>query len=144
MPESADGTYTPPSPHQSLVHAVGFASNQEYQDYCKLYDAELGGFTDEWPYNQNGECGNWQERYSSLHKKNMELLEEYKDGNFPKDIDVENRPKFISYICKEVPTTSNRGCGGLADRMGGNVLLFPYNHDACIKHFTSRYDFYHV
>jgi hypothetical protein len=127
MPTSPDGSYTPPTPHQSLVRAIGFTSNQEYQDYCKLYDTELGAFTDEWPYNQNGECGNWQARYTAMHKKNMDILEQYKDGNFPNDIDVENRPKFISYICKEVPADSNRGCGGLADRMGGKVFISLLN-----------------
>lgn len=119
MPTSPDGTYTPPIPHHSLVRAVGFASNQEYQDYCKLYDAELGGFSDEWPYNENGECGNWQERYTQLHKTDLDYLQQYKEGIFPKEIDIENRPQFVSYLCKEVPKDSNRGCGGLADRMGG-------------------------
>ncbi|KAL7320834.1 hypothetical protein PS15m_000681 [Mucor circinelloides] len=126
MPTSPDGTYTPPTPHHSLVEAVGFASNQEYQDYCKLYDTELGAFTDEWLYNQNGECGNWQEKYTKLHKTDLAYLEQYKDGIFPKDIDVENRPKFVSYLCKEVPKDSNRGCGGLADRMGGMISTFFY------------------
>lgn len=126
MPTSPDGTYTPPTPHNSLVRAVGFASNQEYQEYCQLYDTEVGGFSDEWPYNKEGECGNWQERYTNLHKTDLAYLEQYKEGIFPKDIDVENRPKFVSYLCKEVPKNSNRGCGGLADRMGGKwiYLLF--------------------
>lgn len=119
MPTSPDGTYTPPTPHHSLVRAVGFASNQEYQDYCQLYDTEVGGFSDEWLYNKEGECGNWQERYTNLHKTDLTYLEQYKEGIFPDDIDVENRPKFVSYLCKEVPKDSNRGCGGLADRMGG-------------------------
>jgi hypothetical protein len=119
MPKSPDGTYTPPSPHSSLVRAVAFASNEEYQDYCKKYDSVLGAYTDEWKYNENNECGNWQERYTNIHKTDLERLEEYRDGKFSSEIDVAERPKFISYLCKEVPKDSNRGCGGLADRMGG-------------------------
>ncbi|KAI8647037.1 hypothetical protein BD408DRAFT_409107 [Parasitella parasitica] len=126
MPTSPDGTYTPPTPHHSLVRAVGFASNEEYQEYCQLYDAETGAFSDEWRYNENGECGNWQDRYTNLHKKDMTYLEQYKEGIFPNDIDVDNRPKFVSYLCKEVPKNSNRGCGGLADRMGGMISTFFY------------------
>ena len=118
MPKSPDGTYSPPAPHQSLVRAVAFASNEEYQDYCKKYDPILGAYTDEWKYNENGECGNWQEKYTQLHHKDRAILEKYQQGDFP-DIDVAERPKFISYICKMVPKDSNRGCGGLADRMGG-------------------------
>ncbi|KAI7898120.1 uncharacterized protein BX663DRAFT_525793 [Cokeromyces recurvatus] len=126
MPKSPDGTYTPPSPHYTLVRAVGFATNEEYQNYCHKYDDKLGAFTDEWLYNQQGECGNWQDGYIKLHKKNMAILEKYKDGIFPEDINVEDSPKFISYICKEVPKDSNRGCGGLADRMGGMISTFFY------------------
>lgn len=119
MPESPDGSYTPPSPHRTLLRAVGFASNEEYQNYCKKYDTELDAYTDEWKYNENGECGNWQEKYIKLHQKDMEILGKYQNGEFPSDIDVAERPKYISYLCKEVPKDSNRGCGGLADRMGG-------------------------
>ncbi|KAI8385809.1 hypothetical protein BD560DRAFT_384425 [Blakeslea trispora] len=126
MPDSPDGTYTPPAPHASLLKAVSFASNQEYQDYCQQYDPVLDAFSDEWTYNQHGECGNWQEKYMALHKKDMEMVEKYKDGIFPQDISVEDRPRFISYICKEVPANSNRGCGGLADRMGGMISTFFY------------------
>jgi hypothetical protein len=130
IPKTEDGSYTPPPIHSSLVKAVGFASNQEFQSFCEKYDRELDTFTDAWPYNENGECGNWQNHYTKLHKKNMELLDKYRDGDFPTDIDIESRPRFISYICKEVPKDSNRGCGGLADRMGGKssqFLLIPLN-----------------
>lgn len=119
IPESGDGSYTPPPVHPSLVRAVGYASNDEFQSFCQKYDKELETFTDTWPYNENGECGNWQEHYTQLHAKNRQLLEKYKKGEFPQDIDIDKRPRFISYICKEVPKDSNRGCGGLADRMGG-------------------------
>lgn len=123
MPTSPDGSYTPPAPHRSLVRAVNFASPEEYQGYCEQYDGEVGGYSDVWKYNENGECGNWQEKYIKLHKENMEVMEKYKNGEFPSDIDVAERPKFISYLCKEVPKDSNRGCGGLADRMGGKVFF---------------------
>ncbi|KAG1149119.1 hypothetical protein G6F37_000782 [Rhizopus arrhizus] len=121
-----DGSYAPPSPHPSLLQAVGYASRDEYENYCKQYDETQGGFTDEWKYNKDGECGNWQEKYIKLHKKNMNILEKYKNDEFPSDIKVEERPRFISYLCKEVPKDSNRGCGGLADRMGGMISTFFY------------------
>ncbi|KAI8991276.1 hypothetical protein BDF20DRAFT_909080 [Mycotypha africana] len=127
--KSEDGTYTPPSPHYSLLRAVHFASNEEYQKYCQLYDTVLDTFSDVWPYNQNGECGNWQKQYIGLHKKNMKMLKNYQAGIFPDKKDaamIENRPRFVSYICKEVPKDSNRGCGGLADRMGGMISTFFY------------------
>ncbi|KAI8075949.1 uncharacterized protein B0P05DRAFT_572662 [Gilbertella persicaria] len=126
MPTSPDGSYTPPAPHSSLLKAVSFASNQEYQDYCQKYDQELGAFSDEWPYNQDGECGHWQEKYIDLHKKDMEMIDKYRDGVFPDDVDIEHRPRYISYICKEVPANSNRGCGGLADRMGDRAYLLNW------------------
>ncbi|GAA5814143.1 hypothetical protein MFLAVUS_007636 [Mucor flavus] len=126
MPTSPDGSYTPPAPHRSLVRAVNFASPEEYQEYCEQYDQEVGGYSDVWKYNENGECGNWQEKYIKLHKENMEVMEKYKNGDFPSDIDVAERPKFISYLCKEVPKDSNRGCGGLADRMGGMISTMFY------------------
>lgn len=126
MPESPDGSYTPPSPHHTLLRAVGFASNEEYQNYCKKYDTVLDAYTDEWKYNENGECGNWQEKYIKLHQKDMEILSKYQHGEFPSDIDVAERPKYISYLCKEVPKDSNRGCGGLADRMGGMISTMFY------------------
>lgn len=125
MPKSPDGSYTPPSPHHSLVRAVRLASAEEFQDYCSQYDNDLGAYTDEWKYNENGECGNWQEKYTKLHKTDMQALEKYQNGDFPSDIKVAERPKFISYLCKEVPKDSNRGCGGLADRMGGKLIYAP-------------------
>jgi hypothetical protein len=145
MPTSPDGTYTPPSPHHSLVRAVSFASNEEYQEYCNQYDMELGAYSDEWNYNKNGECGNWQKDYMKLHQEDRSVLAKYQDGEFPTNIDVAARPKFISYLCKEVPKDSNRGCGGLADRMGGKLLFViitlqtPY-----INPNPDRNDFYHV
>lgn len=121
-----DGSYAPPSPHISLLQAVSYASNQEYRDYCEKYDESRGGFTDEWKYNEKGECGHWQDDYIKMHKKNMALLEQYKEEKFPNQLDLEKRPKFVSYLCIEVPKDSNRGCGGLADRMGGMISTFFY------------------
>ncbi|CAO3700349.1 unnamed protein product [Rhizopus stolonifer] len=120
-----DGSYAPPSPHSSLLHAVSFSSSEEYQNYCQQYDADQGGYSQEWNYNENGECGNWQENYIKLHKKNMDALEGYKKNEFPK-VKMGKKPLFISYLCKEVPKNSNRGCGGLADRMGGMISTFFY------------------
>lgn len=122
MPQSPDGSYTPPSPHQSLVRAVRYASSEEFQEYCSQYDSDLGAFTDDWKYNENGECGNWQEKYTQMHKTDMAALKNYQEGVFPSSIKVAEKPKFISYLCKEVPKNSNRGCGGLADRMGGKFI----------------------
>lgn len=124
MPTSPDGSYTPPSPHHSLVRAVGFASNEEYQEYCYQYDFELGAYSDIWKYNEKGECGNWQDQYTKLHAQNRKYLAQYQEGEFPMDLKVPQRPKFVSYLCKEVPKDSNRGCGGLADRMGGKLSTY--------------------
>ncbi|KAI8976812.1 hypothetical protein BDB01DRAFT_764543 [Pilobolus umbonatus] len=122
IPESEDGTYTPPSPHQSLLRAVSYASTEEYQDYCKHYTPE--GFTDEWEFNEDQSCGDWEETYMKRHAHDLSVLEGYKKGKFPSS--VKNKPRFISYICQEVPANSNRGCGGLADRMGGMISTFFY------------------
>lgn len=118
-----DGSYSPPSPHISLLQAVSHATNEEFQSYCKKYNENQGGFTDEWKYNEKGECGNWQNKYIKLHKRNMAILKQYKKDEFSNKIKIKDRPKFVSYLCKEVPKNSNRGCGGLADRMGGKKKI---------------------
>ncbi|KAI9280712.1 hypothetical protein BY458DRAFT_500129 [Sporodiniella umbellata] len=121
-----DESYAPPSPHRSLLQAVAYASNQEYREYCEKYDESKGGFTDEWKYNEQGECGNWQNDYIKMHKKNMDMIKKYEQGEFPDGLDLNSRPMFVSYLCVEVPKNSNRGCGGLADRMGGMISTFFY------------------
>lgn len=139
IPKSPDGSYTPPAIHPTLTRAVDFATDNEYQDFCEKYDPVLETYTDQWTYNEDGECGNWQEQYTKLHKHNMEMLEKYKLYEFPASDNLEeinNRPKFISYICEEVPKNSNRGCGGLADRMGGmppffNICFFFFFNYCC-------------
>ncbi|KAG1194490.1 hypothetical protein G6F36_000175 [Rhizopus arrhizus] len=136
-----DGSYSPPSPHISLLQAVSHATNEEFQSYCKKYNENQGGFTDEWKYNEKGECGNWQNKYIKLHKRNMAILKQYKKDEFSNKIKIKDRPKFVSYLCKEVPKNSNRGCGGLADRMGGMISTFFYallTDRAYLLHWAER------
>ncbi|KAG0164295.1 hypothetical protein DFQ28_005327 [Apophysomyces sp. BC1034] len=122
---SEDGSYTPPPPDHSLLEAVEYVSETDRAAYCKGWDPKKG-FTDEIPYNVDGECGNWQEKYTALHQRRMEQLERIKAGDFDSFKNEQDKPLYISYLCKEVPTVGNRGCGGLADRMSGMISTFFY------------------
>ncbi|KAI7861871.1 hypothetical protein BDF14DRAFT_1886706 [Spinellus fusiger] len=124
IPESPDGSYTPPSPHDSLLKAVQYASTADYDNYCQQWDP-VHGFTDAEPYNTRGECGNWQEKYTALHERRLEQLQRLRANDYHSFVH-EDKPTYISYLCKEVPANSNRGCGGLADRMSGMISTFFY------------------
>ncbi|KAL0074714.1 hypothetical protein J3Q64DRAFT_1777345 [Phycomyces blakesleeanus] len=119
---SGDETYSPPPTDASLLKAISFVTKSEYEDYCQQWDPATG-FTDAEPYNTRGECGTWQEKYTALHKHRLEQLELIKSGDLQGFTDSD-RPTYISYVCKEVPANSNRGCGGLADRMSGMISTF--------------------
>ncbi|KAI9281529.1 hypothetical protein BY458DRAFT_531462 [Sporodiniella umbellata] len=120
-----DGSYAPPAPHHSLLSAVQAMSKEAYGSYCRQYDPTQGGFSSVWQYNSQGECGHWQQDYIELHQKSLRILERYQQGDFSR-VQVETKPRFASYLCKEVAKHSNRGCGGLADRMGGMISTFLY------------------
>jgi hypothetical protein len=122
MPNTTDGSYTPPPPDSSLLRAVAYASTEEYQDYCKKYNPSTG-FTDEWSYNGHGECGSWQKKYEKMHKHDLEMLNGYKKGVFPLSVKYSERPRYISYVCTPILENSNRGCGGLGDRMNGKITF---------------------
>jgi hypothetical protein len=121
IPPSEDGSYTPPSPDSALLSAVKHASSQDIRKYSQLIN-QVNGFTDEWDYNQESGCGKWQEKYTQLHEKNLEILKNYQDGVFQPEITKENRPRYISYVCTAIEKDKNRGCGGLGDRMNGRYL----------------------
>ncbi|KAF7731593.1 hypothetical protein EC973_009357 [Apophysomyces ossiformis] len=123
--QSEDGSYTPPAPHQSLLEAVNYVEKTDYAAYCASWDPSHG-FSDEFPYNVDGECGNWQKKYTELHQRRMEQLERIKSGDLEDFKNEKDKPRYISYLCKEVPTNGNRGCGGLADRMSGMISTFFY------------------
>ncbi|KAI8391809.1 uncharacterized protein BYT42DRAFT_558149 [Radiomyces spectabilis] len=124
LPMSPDGTYSPPSPDDSLLKVLEYVAPDDYDKYCQSWDP-VSGFTDEIPYNKNGECGTWQAKYRALHERRLEQLERLKAGDL-ESFQHEDKPMFISYYCKEVPKNSNRGCGGLADRMSGMISTFFY------------------
>ncbi|KAI9306923.1 hypothetical protein BJ944DRAFT_159010 [Cunninghamella echinulata] len=111
--KSEDNSYTPPHPHASVLKAVELLQKEDYNTYCQHWDP-IKGFDDVIPYNSLGDCGNWQKKYIELHQKRLEQLERIKAGDF-ESLVHEDRPLYVSYLCKEVVT--NRGCGGLADRM---------------------------
>lgn len=118
IPESEDGSYTPPGPDPTLLKALQLVAPADKDRYCRdVWDAQRG-FTDVMPYNVNGECGNWQQKYTALHQRRLQQLELIRANKLA---DLEEEPRFISYYCKEVAVNGNRGCGGLADRMSGNV-----------------------
>ncbi|KAI8096348.1 uncharacterized protein BX664DRAFT_355719 [Halteromyces radiatus] len=122
--KSEKGLYSPPDPHPSVLKALQFVTEEDYNAYCQNWDP-LKGFTDVIPYNTREECGNWQKKYQELHEQRLEQLERLKAGDF-ESFSHDDKPLYVSYLCKEVPTNSNRGCGGLADRMSGMISTFFY------------------
>jgi hypothetical protein len=118
IPKSNDGQYTPPGPHASVLKALAFVTKDDYDSYCQHWDP-VKGFDDVIPYNVHGECGNWQKKYQELHERRLEQLERLKADDI-ESFSHDDIPVYVSYLCKEVPANSNRGCGGLADRMSGN------------------------
>ncbi|CAO3619989.1 unnamed protein product [Cunninghamella blakesleeana] len=122
IPKSEDNTYTPPFPHESVLKALELVPQQDYNEYCQHWDPEKG-FDDEIPYDSLGKCGNWQKKYKELHEKRLEQLERIKAGDYDSLVH-EDRPLYVSYLCKQVVT--NRGCGGLADRMSGMISTLFY------------------
>ncbi|KAI8139663.1 hypothetical protein BJV82DRAFT_543928 [Fennellomyces sp. T-0311] len=120
---SEDGTYTPPHPDTSLLNAVLKASDEDIESYCRTAYEPEHGFVEAMPYNEKGECGNWQAEYTALHQRRLEELALLKDG---KGDELTEPPRFVSYLCKEVPVNGNRGCGGTADRMSGMISTFFY------------------
>ncbi|KAI9319967.1 hypothetical protein BX666DRAFT_2018108 [Dichotomocladium elegans] len=120
--KSEDGSYTPPAPDPSLLNAVRLIAPEDVEKYCKnAYDPQHG-FQDAMTYNVHGECGNWQESYRAQQKQRLEQLEKLKTGDLVNP--AKEAPRFISYLCMKVPVNSNRGCGGLADRMSGMISTF--------------------
>ncbi|KAI9495968.1 hypothetical protein BDB00DRAFT_953602 [Zychaea mexicana] len=127
IPQSPDGSYTPPPPDETLLRAVELASNKDYQNYCQSWD-EVNGFADN---NDNNEldddgCGVWQQKYLALHEQRLEQLQRLKAGDF-ESFGHESKPEYVSYLCESDPQNrGSHGCGGLADRMNGMVSTFFY------------------
>ncbi|CAO3588906.1 unnamed protein product [Absidia cylindrospora] len=124
IPSSGKGQYTPPAPHDSVLKAVKLAHQDDIDAYCQHWDP-VQGFDPVIPYNTHGECGNWQDKYTELHQQRLEQLERLKAGDI-ESFTHDDPPLYVSYLCKEVPANSNRGCGGLADRMSGMISTFFY------------------
>ncbi|KAI8327991.1 hypothetical protein BC941DRAFT_445874 [Chlamydoabsidia padenii] len=124
IPKSDHNQYTPPGPHSSVLKALEHVAKDDYDSYCKHWDP-VKGFDDVIPYNTRGECGVWQKKYQELHERRLEQMERLKAGDI-ESFSHDDTPKYVSYLCKEVPANSNRGCGGLADRMSGMISTFFY------------------
>ncbi|KAI7882490.1 hypothetical protein K492DRAFT_229934 [Lichtheimia hyalospora FSU 10163] len=121
--KSQDGSYTPPHPDPTLLQAIKLAAPGDVDNYCRNTYDRTNGFVDTVPYNVNGECGNWQQQYHTLHQQRLKQLEMMQNGQLDA---LTEPPRFISYLCREVATVGNRGCGGLADRMSGMISTFFY------------------
>lgn len=117
--KSEDGSYTPPHPDPTLLQAIRLAAPSDVENYCRNTYDRTTGFVDTAPYNTNGECGIWQQQYRELHQRRLKELEMMQQGQLD---ELAEPPRFISYLCREVATVGNRGCGGLADRMSGMYI----------------------
>ncbi|KAG2186502.1 hypothetical protein INT44_002724 [Umbelopsis vinacea] len=122
LPQSEDGSYTPTSPHYTILDILSAVPEQDYSKYCQGWRV-LNSANPPYKYNLNGECGNWQNNYIALHKKRLEQLKALEAHNYGQ-LQVQDKPQYIVYKCIQVATNGNRGCGGLADRMSGMISTF--------------------
>ncbi|KAI8142183.1 hypothetical protein BJV82DRAFT_615859 [Fennellomyces sp. T-0311] len=122
IPESDDGSYTPPSPDPTLLQAINQASGEDYNNYCSSWNPSTGFENAK----EENTCGVWQEQYYDLHQQRLEQLQRLKAGDF-ESFGHESKPEYVSYICASDPKNrGSHGCGGLADRMNGMVSTFFY------------------
>lgn len=123
LPMSEDETYTPPDPDPSLRKILTFVRPEDHDIYCeqfkRLDDAEA--VTNLYDHHINKECGNWQEKYTRLQNRRARQLEQLKKGDLD-ERNYEDRPRFIAYICSNLGQYHRSACGGLADRMMGELL----------------------
>jgi hypothetical protein len=117
LPQSEDGSYTPTSPHYTILDILSAVPEDDYDQYCQGWHV-LNSADPPYKYNVNGECGNWQNSYIALHKKRLEQLKALETHDY-KQLRDQDKPQYIVYKCIQVATNGNRGCGGLADRMSG-------------------------
>lgn len=137
--KSQDGSYTPPHPDPTLLQAIKLAAPSDVDNYCRNTYDSTNGFVDTVPYNTNGECGNWQQQYRELHQQRLKELEMMQNGLLDQ---LQEPPRFISYLCREVATVGNRGCGGLADRMSGTIVCLHYYLHEYLNMIPNRHDIY--
>ncbi|CAO3635511.1 unnamed protein product [Cunninghamella blakesleeana] len=118
--KSDDGSYTPPSPDDTLREALNYVSDEDYNKYCDIWNPHHG-FSDDLKEEMNT-CGTiWQQNFIQLQKTRLNQLQQYRS----KKSSV--IPKFVSYVCEEDPRhRGSHSCGGLADRMSGMISTFFY------------------
>ncbi|OZJ03133.1 hypothetical protein BZG36_03864, partial [Bifiguratus adelaidae] len=122
IPASEDGTYTPPAPDQSLADFLRKVSESTYDTYCQEWHRRQTIPPEQYDYNRRGECGSWQKDYIQLHQQGLSHLQDLKAGVLSQKDGT--RHKYLAYVCNDVATGGNRGCGGLADRMSGMISTF--------------------
>ncbi|KAI9024947.1 hypothetical protein CLU79DRAFT_790398 [Phycomyces nitens] len=125
IPESEDGSYTPPPPDATLYSALKYVSHEDQLAFCSLVNSQKGLVDAKLEDSGNDRCGIWKTRYTALHEKRLEQLERLKAGDFESFRHEEN-PRYVGYTCQVDKKNPRRGCGGLADRMSGMVSTFFY------------------
>ncbi|KAI9299787.1 hypothetical protein BJ944DRAFT_171877 [Cunninghamella echinulata] len=118
--KTEDGSYTPPSPDDTLRQALNYVSNEDYNKYCDSWNPDYG-FSDDLNEEMDT-CGTiWQQNFIQLQKTRLNQLQEWKSKK------SSIIPKFVSYVCQEDPRhRGSHSCGGLADRMSGMISTFFY------------------
>lgn len=122
IPSDDGSSYTPPPPDATLLQALNYVSDQDFNIYCDSWDTQHG-FSDDLQL-ENQDCGQWQDTFATLQKQRLQELEQLKakmahNGSMIHSDDV---PPFVSYVCQEDPMhRGSRSCGGLADRMSGKT-----------------------
>ena len=130
IPESPDGSYTPPPPDATLLQAINKASGEDYNDYCDSWNPSTGF---EQAEEEENTCGPWQADYYDLHQQRLEQLQRLKAGDF-ESFGHESPPAYVSYLCASDPKNrGSHGCGGLADRMNGNF------HNISMRHMSDLF-----
>ncbi|ORZ15368.1 hypothetical protein BCR42DRAFT_416951 [Absidia repens] len=113
--------------NDSLLQALSYVSDQDFNNYCDSWDSEYG-FSDDLHLN-NQDCGNWQDAFSTLQQQRLQELEQLKTKIAENEslLNSDDVPAFVSYVCQEDPMhRGSRSCGGLADRMSGMISTFFY------------------
>ncbi|KAL0088187.1 hypothetical protein J3Q64DRAFT_1813217 [Phycomyces blakesleeanus] len=125
IPESEEGSYTPPPPDATLYSALKYVSQEDQLSFCSQVNSHKGFVDGKLDDVKEDSCGTWMARYTALHEKRLEQLERLKAGDY-ESFSHEDRPRYVGYLCQVDKNNPRRGCGGLADRMSGMVSTFFY------------------
>ncbi|OAD80504.1 hypothetical protein PHYBLDRAFT_61555 [Phycomyces blakesleeanus NRRL 1555(-)] len=121
IPESEEGSYTPPPPDATLYSALKYVSQEDQLSFCSQVNSHKGFVDGKLDDVKEDSCGTWMARYTALHEKRLEQLERLKAGDY-ESFSHEDRPRYVGYLCQVDKNNPRRGCGGLADRMSGRNL----------------------